>query len=424
MRLKKNNFIAKLFVKGKAGCQVYDAEDYNLYPENFDHNACEIIKTLQRHQFEAYVVGGGVRDQLLDLHPKDFDVVTNARPEQIQQYFKRALIIGRRFRLVHVYFGRYHFVEVATFRKAKTFVARRLQSVFKKPRAVLRDNPYGTLEEDAFRRDFTVNALYYDPTHHRILDFTGGMEDIQNKILRLIGKPGARLQEDPVRILRAFRIANKIGFMIDAVMLKAIPKFIPLLAEVAGGRLFDEYQKLFLHGQALQNFKTLREFGVLSYFFPHLDQACQDEKTLKMITSALQNSDARYKEGRTIHPAFLISVFLWKTLKERQAVLQQSQTKRQAYLLAVREVLKEQTKITNMPGYLLEFIEQVWNLQRQLELKIKDKAEQIVKHPRYRAAYDFLLLRAESGEVKNSLCQWWDALYKMSPEERANFLEK
>ncbi len=171
MRLKKNNFIAKLFSKAKLESKIYDARDFGLSRDGFDRHACEVVKTLQDHGFQAYIVGGGVRDQLINLHPKDFDVATNARPEQIKKCFQRCIVIGRRFRLAHVYFGRYDFVEVATFRKEQAFVVKQVKSAFKKSGVVARDNLYGTLEEDAFRRDFTVNALYYDPLHHHIIDF-------------------------------------------------------------------------------------------------------------------------------------------------------------------------------------------------------------------------------------------------------------
>ncbi len=369
---------------------------------------------MQDAGFEAYIVGGGVRDQLLNLHPKDFDVATNAHPEEIKKCFKRALIIGRRFRLVHVYFNRYDFVEVATFRKEQTSVG--------KNGMIARDNLFGSFEQDAFRRDFTVNALYYDPTHQKIFDFMQGMEDLKHKVLRLIGKPSVRLQEDPVRILRALRISNKIGFVIDEVTLKTIPKMIPLLAHVAGGRLFDEYQKLFLHGEGGKNFVSLQEWGILPYLFPMLPQALQDRKAAKMVNAALRNTDERCKTGKTINPGFLIAVFLWHSLHTHQAILAKSCSKREAYLKAVKEVLKTQTTITNMPGHFVEMIEQVWALQRLLEQRHPSKVLGLLASNRYRAAYDFLLLRAEIGEVKSDLPKWWDQLYKMQEPERLKFL--
>lgn len=423
MRLKKSNFIARLFAKGKPEPKVFNARDFKLLPEAFDQHARDVVKTLQEKGFEAYIVGGGVRDQLLSLHPKDFDIVTNALPEQIKKLFNRAIIIGRRFRLVHVYFSRYEFVEVATFRREQTFMVKQIQSSVKKSGVVARDNVYGTIEEDAFRRDFTVNALYYDPTQQRIIDFNEAMQDVKNKVLRLIGKPSVRLREDPVRILRALRISNKIGFKVDEATLKAIPKFIPLLKDIAGGRLFDEYQKIFLHGDAMRNFNTLEEFGILPYLFPSLPETLKNEKSRLMITSALTNTDLRYQAGKTINPAFLISVFVWPALLERQKALQKNRSKREAYATAARALLKEQTAVTNMPGYLAEFMEQVWNLQHQLERCNKSKAQHFLKHPRYRAAYDFLVLRAELGEVKKSTASWWGHLYEMSEEDRKAFLE-
>lgn len=423
MRLKKNNFITRLFAKEKPEAKFYNAQEFQLFPEDFDQHARDVVKTLQDNGYQAYIVGGGVRDQLLNLHPKDFDIVTNALPEQIKKLFNRALIIGRRFRLVHVYFSRYDFVEVATFRREQNFVSKQINSSVKKNGVVARNNLYGTLEEDAFRRDFTVNALYYDPTHQKITDFNEALQDVKNKVLRLIGKPAVRLREDPVRILRALRISNKISFKIDDLTLKAIPKFIPLLKDIAGGRLFDEYQKIFFHGDAVKNFKTLEEFGILPYLFPTLPVTLQNDKARAMILHALGNTDERYKADKTINPAFLISVFLWFNLQERQKELAKKHSKREAYSVAVRGILKEQTQVTNMPGYLVDFIEQVWGLQHQLERCNKNKALHYLKHPRYRAAYDFLSLRSELGEIKKSVPAWWDKLYLMPIEERVAFLE-
>ncbi len=422
MRLKKSNFIARLFKKGRPEAKTYDARDFELLREGFHHHAMQVVKVLQEAGFEAYIVGGGVRDQLLDLHPKDFDVATNARPEQVKKCFSRAIIIGRRFRLVHVFFSRYDFVEVATFRKEQAFLAKKLKTNLQKNGIVARDNAYGTLEEDAFRRDFTVNALYYDPLHQKIIDFNNGMTDLKHKVLRLIGKPTVRLQEDPVRILRALRISNKIGFAIDDATTQAIPKFIPLLKEIAGGRLFDEYQKLFLHGDSVRNFASLKQFGILPYLFPTLPQALKEERSVKMIQAALENTDARCQAGKTINPAFLIAVFLWHPLHVRMVSLQKKGSKREAYAKAVREILKEQTLVTNMPGHLVEFIEQTWMLQRALERRSIPKALHIVTHPRYRAAFDFLLLRSQVGEVKQDICDWWHKLYQMKSEDRAAFL--
>jgi len=324
--------------------------------------------------------------------------------------------------LVHVYFGRYEYVEVATFRKAQTFLSKTLKPSRQKNGIVARDNAYGSIEEDAFRRDFTVNALFYDPAHHKILDFNNGIADMQKRILRLIGKPAIRFQEDPVRILRAFRISNKLGFKIDDATLKAIPKFIPLLQEVAGGRLFDEYQKLFLYGHAKQNFDTLKEWQILPYFFPNLSTALEDKKAEKMIECALKNTDQRCQIGKTINPAFLIAVFLWLDLKHAQIKFEKHHPKREAFVKAMREVLKKQAQMTNMPGYLLDFISDVWSLQRVLERRNKPKALDILKKPRYRAAYDFIQLRAEAGDVKPGIANWWKQLYEMNDDERAQFL--
>ncbi len=244
------------------------------------------------------------------------------------------------------------------------------------------------------------------------------MQDSKAKVLRLIGKPSIRLREDPVRILRALRISNKIGFRIDEATYKTMPKFIPLLSEIAGGRLFDEYQKLFLHGDGLKNFASLKQLGILPYLFPHLEQTLQNSKAARMIELALKNTDARIQAGKTINAAFLVAVLLWQTLIDRQVVLRQHKSPREAYANAVAEVLKEQLKITNMPGHLPEFIQQVWGLQRQLERPVRSKVLSILTHPRYRAAYDFLVLRGEVGEVDLAVCSWWNDLYDMTEADR------
>lgn len=416
MNLKKNSFIAKLFSKKprspKLVATIHDARELDLWPNDFHSHALDVVEILQQHKYEAYIVGGGVRDQLLNLHPKDFDVATNASPEQVKKCFQRCLIIGKRFRLAHVYFGRYDFVEVATFRKDHSFATHHSEASTRKGGIISRDNVYGSIEDDVVRRDFSVNALYYNPTTHEILDFCDGLPDLKARIIRLIGKPEERFREDPVRILRALRIGNKIACTIEPATLKAIPKFVPLLASISGGRLFDEYQKILLHGQAEKNFNSLLEFKILPILFPRLPEALKDKDAAQMILSALRNTDERYYAKKTINPAFLISVFLWHNLPRGGRGAAEAMT----------AVLKEQARVTNIPRYQGEVIEDIWHLQRHLEHHRKKKILDTLQHPRYRAAYDFLLLRSEIGEVKPSLCEWWNRLYLMSDDARADFV--
>lgn len=423
MNLKKNNFIANFFRKKQKEAEVFDARSFNLWPTHFHAHALEVVKTLQKNGFEAYIVGGGVRDLLLGLHPKDFDVATHAEPAQIKKCFSRCIIIGKRFRLAHVYFGRHDFVEVATFRKDHSFAKHHLDAATRKGGLIARDNVYGSIKDDVIRRDFTLNALYYNPGTHEILDFCKGMDDLQLRILRLIGKPQDRLREDPVRILRAIRISNKIGFSIDEATLKAIPKHVPLLQNISGGRLFDEYQKILLHGQAEINFNSLVHFEILPILFPLLPEAMQNPLVTQMITQALRNTDERYAAKKTINPAFLIAVFLWPSLQNIRKKLLKTCAPSQAYRTAAEETLRSQTKVLNMPRYLSEVVQTIWVLQRPLELRQKTKILDLVNHARYRAAFDFLLLRSQIGQVKPALCQWWETFYQMTPEERLAYVE-
>lgn len=424
MNSKKSSFIAKLFKKTKKKLkpQVYNAREFGLFPHLFHEYARSVVSVLQSHGYQAYIVGGGVRDQLLDLHPKDFDVATNARPEEIKRCFERCLIIGKRFRLAHVYFTRRDFIEVATFREDHRFAKHHTDAVKRKGGIIARDNVFGDIESDAVRRDFSVNAIYYDPIKEQLLDFCGGIEDIQARILRLIGSPQARLQEDPVRILRALRIANKIGFEIDPMTLKAFPAAIPLLNSMAGGRLFDEYQKIFLHGQGEKNFRTLQSYSILGILFPSLPATLQDSTSEKMIVSALKNTDLRYASQKTINPAFLIAVFLWPVLQVQRQKWREELGSQKAFQEAVSLVLKEQAAVTNMPRYLLDVIQDVWRLQRPLELRRSNKILDLLHHPRYRAAYDFLVLRSQIKQVKPSVCEWWNRLYLMSDEARLEWI--
>jgi poly(A) polymerase len=407
MKLKKNNFIAKLLKQSVVRAKEYNAKDYGLYPSDFGRAVLSVVETLKENGYEAYIVGGGVRDQILDLHPKDFDVATNARPEEIKKCFQRALIIGKRFRLVHVYFNRRDYIEVATFRAGHQHAQHENDARTKKGGIIARDNVYGTLEEDAFRRDFTINALYYDPIRGKLLDYCEGVPDLKAKILRLIGKPHVRFKEDPVRILRALRFANKLGFTIEEKTLHGMKQDLWMLKEISGGRLFDEYTKVMLYGQAYKNFYTLHEFKILEYFFPYTLACWQQNWFVEMINLALENTDERFYQNKTIHPAFLIAVFLYAPLLENFRALSRHMSKKQAFLQALEDTLKAQVKHTTMPNFFSQMVRDVWSLQRLLELRRKNKVLEILKHPRFRAAYDFLLLRTDAGQVNQGIAEFW-----------------
>lgn len=416
-KLKKPSIWKRLLKKNGPVPQVYNARDFGLYREDFSPAVLSVIKTLQKHKHQAYVVGGGVRDQLLQLHPKDFDVATDASPEEVRKCFDRALIIGKRFRLVHVYFNRRDFIEVATFRAGHENAKHAADASTRKGGIIARDNVYGSIDEDAFRRDFTINAFYYDPHSEEILDFCGGIADMQARVLRMIGKPQLRFQEDPVRILRALRISNKMGFTIEPKMFSMIPKHVALLAHISPGRLFDEYTKLLLHGQAYKNFYTLKETNVLVYLFPQTLAHLDTSWCAKMIDHALENTDQRYYQGKTIHPGFLIAIFLYAPLLERFKSLSKSKSKKQAFVDAMDEVLKMQAKNTTMPNYFAQMVRDVWSLQRPMELKRKNKVLEILRHTRFRAAYDFMLLRAEVGQASVAHVQFWTEVQRLEPEQ-------
>lgn len=417
MKLKKNNFIAKLLKKSIVRAKEYEARTYGLYPSDFGRGVLSVIETLKDHKYQAYIVGGGVRDQILGLHPKDFDVATDAHPEAVKKCFQRALIIGKRFRLVHVYFNRRDYIEVATFRAGHQHAQREHDAHTKKGGIIARDNVYGTLEEDAFRRDFTINALYYDPIRGKLLDFCEGVPDLKAKVLRLIGKPHLRFKEDPVRIVRALRFANKLGFTIEEKTLRGMKQDLPMLKEISGGRLFDEYTKLMLHGQAYKNFYTLKDFSALEYFFPYTLAHLEEKWFIEMINLALENTDERFYQDKSIHPAFLIAVFLYAPFLKNFQALARNMSKKQAFVESMDQTLKAQAKYTTMPNFFSQMVRDVWSLQHALELRRKNKVVDILRHPRFRAAYDFLLLRTDAGQVSKGAEAFWTEVQTLEPEE-------
>jgi poly(A) polymerase len=344
----------------------------------------------------------------LGREPKDFDVVTNANPEQIRRTFRNCRLIGRRFRLAHVFFGQ-DLIEVATFRGGADEESEN-QHTHEDGR-LLRDNIYGTLEEDVWRRDFTVNALYYNIRDFSIIDYTNGMADHAAGILRLIGDPVTRYREDPVRMLRVVRFAVKLGFTLDAACEKPIAELAYLLHGVPSARLYDEMLKLFLSGYSLQAFEMLRHYGLFAILFPETDECLNTEAEgfpRLFLAKALENSDKRIADGKNITPYFLLSVFLWEPV---QTVAEQKiaagENKLFAYQNAANEVLNRQIKCTAIPKRITQSMREVWLLQSRLLQCTGIKPYRLLAHPRFRAAYDFLMLRAETGGADPKLAQWW-----------------
>lgn len=387
---------------------MYSRAEHNISRSQISENALKVLYRLQKEGFDAYLVGGCVRDLLLGREPKDFDVVTNADPDQVRKVFRNCRLIGRRFRLAHVHFGR-EIIEVATFRGAGE--EQNDKQVLNKEGRLLRDNVYGTIEEDVWRRDFTVNALYYNIKDFSVVDYVGGMADHKTGMLRLIGDPEMRFREDPVRMLRAVRFAVKLGFKLDPECEKAIHNDVQLLADIPSARLYDEAIKLFLSGYALQTFEMLRHYGLFQVLFPATENSLaveEDGFPRLLLIKALENSDNRIAEGKTVTAYFLLAAFLWEPVRIlAKAKVAQGEVEVIAYQDAASEVIARQIRSTALPRHISMAMREVWSLQPKFNARIGSKPSRLIGHPRFRAGYDFLLLRAETGGVDPELAEWW-----------------
>ncbi len=422
------NFFRKIINSAKSGAEpvgepnnvrIYARSEHCISRKQISDCALKVLYRLQKEGFDAYLVGGCVRDLLLGREPKDFDVVTNAEPEQVKKVFRNCRIIGRRFRLVHVHFGQ-EVIEVATFRGAG--VARNDDQVLSKEGRLLRDNVYGTIEEDVWRRDFTVNALYYNIKDFSVVDYTGGMDDHKASVLRLIGDPETRFREDPVRMLRAVRFAVKLGFHLHPDCEKSIHDVAPLLANIPSARLYDEALKLFLSGYALQTFEMLRHYGLFQVLFPATEQslAVEEEGFPKLLLiKALENSDNRIADGKTVTAYFLFAAFLWDAVQMRcKKKLAKGMSEFMAYQEAAAEVISMQVKSTALPRHITLAMREVWSLQPKFNVRYGSKPSKLIHHPRFRAAFDFLLLRAQTGGADMELAKWWEIYQNASETEQ------
>jgi poly(A) polymerase len=385
-------------------------------------NALKVLNRLHKANYEAYLVGGGVRDLLLGLHPKDFDVATNATPEQVKRLFRNCRIVGRRFKLAHILFG-HEIIEVATFRAhhdQSSAHGKQHESGM-----LVRDNVYGTLEEDALRRDFTINALYYSSDDFTLRDFTGGLNDLEKRQLRLIGDPLTRYKEDPVRMLRAIRLAVKLALKIESKTAKPIAANASLLTNVSAARLWDESHKLLLAGYAEKTVEQLIHYRLFEYLFPATFQCVQQDNTGRyriFINAALRNTDLRIKDDKPVTPAFLYAVFLWQPLIERAAQLtQQGMSNNDAYHKAMSHVISEQSQYIAIPKRFALVMRDIWALQPRLEHRTH-KSFRLLEHPKFRAAYDFLVLRAEADPSLQSIAQWWTRFQEAGPDGQRSML--
>ncbi len=373
--------------------------------KNISKFAISIIEKLQNNNFQAYLVGGCVRDLLCDLKPKDFDIATDATPNEVRKIFKASRIIGRRFRLVHIYSSS-ELIEVATFRSGDTNSDGEL--IKDGSGKIVRDNIWGNLNQDTFRRDFTINALYYCPITKEIVGHQDGIKDIHKKKIVSIGNPKQRFDEDPVRSLRAIRFSNKLQFKIDSKIKDAIYKQGHLLSHISNARLFDEFCKIFLNGIAEKNFKKLESYGLNQYLI--LTNPNDTIFSSELIKEALRNTDKRFGENKSITPGFLIAAMLWPELIKRAS--KNDEINLRKFFRSMDLVLKNQQNITAIPRKFHTYIKDIWILQLKLHSRIGKQPYKTLKHPRFRAAYDFMLIREKSSGETKSLGKWWTNFQK------------
>lgn len=383
-------------------------DEHNISRANISRNAVKVLYRLNGAGYQAYLVGGGVRDLLLGREPKDFDVATDARPEQVKAVFGNCRLIGRRFRLAHVHFGR-EIIEVATFRSNRETSDKEDRQL--ENGRILSDNVYGTLEEDAQRRDFTINALYYSVEDFSVIDYADGINDLRNGVIRLLGDPESRFREDPVRLLRAVRFAAKLGFVIEQATEAPMERLATLLQDVPAARLFEEVLKLFLAGTALETFEKLRHYDLFGQLFPATEEALTHEDhefPITFVNRGLRNTDLRIQENKPVTPAFLFAVLLWEPVRLRAEALEASGNHAyEAMQVAATEVLAEQARRISIPKRFSYPMREIWQLQSRFLQRSGKRPQRLVGHPRFRAAYDFFLLRAEAGEVDQEEGNWW-----------------
>ncbi|OOF80540.1 polynucleotide adenylyltransferase PcnB [Rodentibacter caecimuris] len=408
---------------------VIKATNFGIHPRMFSRNALSVVEKLQRQGFEAYIVGGSIRDMLLGKHPKDFDVATNARPEQIQNIFQRQCrLVGRRFRLAHIMFGR-DIIEVATFRANHNDARNERQAKQSHEGMLLRDNVYGTIEQDAERRDFTINALYYNPQDNTLRDYFNGIEDLKAGKLRLIGEPITRYQEDPVRMLRAIRFMAKLDMFLEKPSEQPIQELAYLLKNIPPARLFDESLKLLQTGHGVKTYRLLRQYGLFEQLFPSLlpfFTEKEDSFAERMMVTALTSTDERVADKLRINPAFLFAAFFWYPLREKVEILKNEGglNNHDAYALAGNEILDLFCQTLAAPRRHTTVIRDIWFLQLQLLKRTGSAPTRVMEHPKFRAAFDLLAMRAEvEGGETIELAKWWHE-YQFSNHDQRNQLVK
>lgn len=398
-------------------------DEHCISRDNIDDHALKVLYRLHRSGFRALLVGGGVRDLLLNHSPKDFDIATDAHPEQVKKLFGNCRLIGRRFRLAHVFFGR-NIIEVATFRAShdqpdddgEQDAAGR----------ILRDNVYGDISDDVWRRDFTVNALYYDIANFSVVDYMTAMEDIKSCTLRLIGDPITRYREDPVRMLRAIRFAARLDFTIHSESEQPLYDLGHLLADIPSARLYEEVLKLFHSGRAVRTLELLRKYNLLQYLFPQTDKILQSGDAVfeSFLQQALLSTDTRINEGKPITPAFLFAAMLWRSVKQRESVyISAGESTGNAMQYAMSDALREQVKVISIPKRFSMVVRDIWHLQHRFNYRHGRRARSLLQHHKFRAAYDFMCLRGVAGEFDDDCCAWWTRIQTLSVEQQEILLK-
>ena len=399
--------------------RIIPRAEHSISRSNISKEAIKVLYGLKKAGHAAYLVGGGVRDLLLGREPKDFDIATDASPEEIRAAFRNCRLIGRRFRLAHIHFGR-EIIEVATFRAQLDGEAE--GDVHMENGRIIRDNVYGTIEEDVWRRDFTVNALYYNIRDFSVIDYVGGYEDLQQGLLRLIGDPEQRYREDPVRMLRAVRFACKLGMRIEPETEAPMRALAPLLGDISPARLFEEVLKLFHAGYALQTYEQLRHYDLFGQLFPMTEQALAKEENgfpNILLAESLRSTDKRIAEGKPVNPAFLFAALLWQPMQEYLPRLRDSgMPEVQAIQVATDKAFTRMRESASIPRRFALMVKEIYVLQARLMNRAGRRALRLLELPRFRAAYDFLVLRAIADESLRETAEWWTRVQEVEGEER------
>ncbi len=380
--------------------KIVSFSNHKISREKIDKDVLSIAERLKKKGHTSYIVGGFVRDSILGLMPKDFDIATDATPEEIRRIIPKSRIIGRRFKIVHAKFGK-KIIEISTFRSSNQRNMQRSRHGL-----VLRDNSYGRIEEDAFRRDFTINSLYLDMETMDILDFVGGYQDLKNRRLKSIGASSKRFREDPVRILRAIRFKTKLGLELDSNLEKDITSLSHLLNEIPSGRNYEETLKMFLTGNSEEILDEMQKYKLTKYLIPITNDYLKSKKDKRFIKVALRNTDERYKANKTLTPSFLFSVLLWPAFFKRIDAIKSKKMKLSKINNISNVILKKHSAKCFLPKHIQNSIKEIWELQILL-MRIPEKSKIALRRRLFRAGYDFLLLREKSGENVTKVSQWW-----------------